>query len=66
MKINKDALLVFSFWFLYHETIVTIISFGTGFSWWILQIPAILISLLIFALTYGSQTKMDREWHENN
>jgi hypothetical protein len=63
---NKDGLIAFLFWFTYHEIIVSIVSYGTGFSWWILQIPAILLSVVITALTYGSQTKPDREWYEND
>ena len=65
-KLNIDALIAFLFWFGYHEIIGSIISWGTGFSWWWMQVPVILISVLIFALTYGSQTKMDREWYEND
>jgi hypothetical protein len=65
-KLNKDAVLVLLFWLVYHEAIATIVSFGTGFSWWWLQIPVILVSLLMVSLTYGSQTKSDRNWYEND
>jgi len=65
-KINKDALIAFLFWFGYHETVASIVSYGTGFNWWILQVFVILISLLMFGLTYGSQTKMDTKWYEND
>ena len=65
-KINKDALFAFLFWFGYHETIASIVSSGTGVNWWYFQPFVILVSLLMFGLTYGSQTKMDRDWHEND
>jgi len=65
-KLDKTALVTFLFWFGYHETICSIISYGTGVNWWILQPFAILISLLMFGLTYGSQTKADTEWYEND
>lgn len=65
-KINKDFLFVILFWTTYHETIGSIICYGTGFSWWWMQIPVILISLFMAGLTYGSQTKADAEWYEND
>ena len=64
-KINKDALVMLLFWFAYHETIGTIVSYGTGFSWWWMQIPVVVISLLMLGLTDGSQTKSDAEWYED-
>lgn len=63
---NKDALLVISFWILYHEILSLIMALGLGINWLYFQIPVILMSLLMFALTSGSQTKMDREWNEND
>lgn len=63
-KVNKDALITFLFWFGYHETIASIVSSGTGWNWWYFQPFVIFVSLLMFGLTYGSQTKMDREWYE--
>ena len=65
-KINKDALFAFLFWFSYHEAIASIVSSGTGFNWWYFQPFVILVSMLMVALTFGSQTKMDTEWHEND
>jgi hypothetical protein len=65
-KINVDALVTFLFWFGYHEAIASIISYGNGINWWIFQPFVILISLLMFGLTYGSQTKSDAEWYEDN
>ena len=66
MKINKDALIALAFWFGYHELIASIVSYYTGFSWWILQIFVIIVSLLMTSLTYGSQTKADTEWYEDD
>jgi len=62
----KDALIGLSFWLFYHELIVGIISWGTGVNWWLFQPFVILIALLMFGLTYGSQTKEDTEWYEND
>jgi uncharacterized membrane protein len=65
-KINKDALIALLFWFGYHETVASIVSYGTGFNWWIMQPCVVFVSLLMFGVTYGSRTKMDTEWHEDN
>lgn len=59
MKINKDALVALLFWFGYYEIIATIVSFGTGTNWWILQPFVIGITLFIVAMTKGSQTRGD-------
>jgi hypothetical protein len=64
-KINKDALIAFLFWFGYHETISSIVSFGTGWNWWYFQPFVVFVTLLMFAVTFGSQTKMDTEWYED-
>jgi hypothetical protein len=63
---NKDALIGILFWFGYHEIIASIISYGTGVNWWYLQPAVVVISLLLFGLTSGSQTKGDAEWYEDN
>jgi TM2 domain-containing membrane protein YozV len=65
-KINVDALVAFFFWFGYHEIIASVISHGTGVNWWLFQPFVILISLLMFGLTYGSQTKDDMDWYDND
>jgi hypothetical protein len=54
---NKNALVSFAFWFGYHEIIASIISYGTGFNWLILQIFVVPFSLVMMALTMGSQNK---------
>jgi hypothetical protein len=56
-KVNRNAFVSLTFWFVYHQIIATIISFGTGVNWWILQPFVVVLSLLMMSLTAGSQTK---------
>jgi len=57
---NKSALIGLLFWFGYGEVIVSLTSVWTGWNWWLLQPFAILISVLMVALTFGSQTRSDK------
>jgi len=67
-KLNKDALIGLAFWLAYGEFIAGVIYFGSGINFWILQPFVILVTLLMFGLTYGSQTKADHEkdWYSND
>jgi hypothetical protein len=62
---KKDALIGLLFWFGYGELLVSLTSVWTGWNWWLLQPFAILIAVFMVAMTFGSQTKMDTEWHED-
>jgi type IV secretory pathway VirB2 component (pilin) len=57
---NKDALIGLLFWIGYHQIIATGVSFLTGWNWWHLQPFVILGSVLMFALTFGSQTRSEK------
>jgi hypothetical protein len=59
-KINKDALIGLLFWFVYGEVVVSLTSMWVGWNWWLLQPFAILISILMVAMTFGSQTRSDK------
>jgi hypothetical protein len=59
-KVNKDVLIGLLFWFGYGEVLVSLTSVWTGWNWWYLQPVAILISIFMVAMTFGSQTRSDK------
>lgn len=65
-KVNKDVLIGLLAWTGYNEVLATIASIWTGWNWWYFQPFVIIMSVLMVALTFGSQTKPDRNWYEND
>lgn len=57
---KKDAMIGLLFWGGYHELIATIVSYGTGWNWLYFQPFVILVTMLMVAMTFGSQTRSDR------
>ena len=63
---NKDAMIGLLLWIAYNEVVALVASLWLGWSWLYLQPFVILVSVLLVALTFGSQTKPDRNWYEND
>jgi fatty acid desaturase len=63
---NKDAVVALVFWIAYNELVTFVASLWLGWNWLYLQPFVILVSVLLVALTFGSQTKPDRNWNEND
>ena len=54
---KKDALIALLFWGGYHELIASVVSAGTGWNWYYFQPFVVFLTVLMFAMTFGSQTK---------
>ena len=63
---NKNVLIGFFLWIAYNELVTFIAALWLSWNWLYLQPFVILGSLLMVALTFGSQTKPDRNWYEND
>jgi hypothetical protein len=63
---NKNAMVGLLLWIAYNEVVTLLASLWLGWNWLYLQPFVILVSVLLVALTFGSQTKPDRNWNEND
>lgn len=63
---NKDAMIGLLLWIAYNEIVALVASLWLGWNWLYLQPFVILVSVLLVTLTFGSQTKPDRNWYEND
>lgn len=56
---RRSAIFAFLFWVLYLEVIFNLANTFLERPWWSVQIVVLLVSLMMIALTSGSQTKDD-------
>jgi hypothetical protein len=56
---RKSAIFAFLFWVVYLEVIFNLANMFLERPWWSVQLVILLVSLMMVALTSGSQTKDD-------